>query len=173
MRPVCGAVEAPCGQLSNTLSEVINAITKFEDKHESECRSSEELRAKVKEVNSQLKDEKDAAQRLENLGGEGRRSPNLIPEGGTGVNVEGQEDRGVPPWRLESQRVVGSTDFKAYYPSLPVQQAARGVREMVEKSEVKIITDDKELGGISPQSCTETDFEMKTSNFVLLAPQVL
>ena len=26
VRPVCGAVEAPCGQLSNTLSEVINAI---------------------------------------------------------------------------------------------------------------------------------------------------
>ena len=78
VRPVCGAVEAPCGQLSNTLSEVINAITKFEDKHESECRSSEEMRAKVKEVNSKLKDEKDAARRLEeqNLGGEGRRSPN-------------------------------------------------------------------------------------------------
>jgi len=149
------------GQLSNTLSEVINAITKFEDKHESECRSSEEMRAKVKEVNSKLKDEKDAARRLaeHNLGGEGRRSPNLIPEGGIGVNPEGREDESVPAWRLKSQRVVGSTDFKAYYPSLPVQQAARSVREMVEKSEVKIITDDKELGLFLASTLTREEVE--------------
>ena len=77
--------------MSNTLSEVINAITKFEDKHESECRSSEEMRAEVKKVNSKLKEERKAAQRLdaarrleeqasqrleaENMGGEGRTSP--------------------------------------------------------------------------------------------------
>ena len=161
VRPVCGAVEAPCGQLSNTLSEVINAITKFEDKHESECRSSEEMRAKVKDVNSKLKDEKEAAQRLEeqNLGGEGRRSPNLIPEGGTGVNAEGQEEGGAPAWRLDSQRIVGSTDFKAYYPSLPVQRAAQIVREMVEKSEVKILTDDKELGLFLASTLTRAEVE--------------
>ena len=48
VRPVCGAVEAPCGQLSNTLSDVINALTKFEDKLKSECKSSEEIRAEIK-----------------------------------------------------------------------------------------------------------------------------
>ena len=54
VRPVCGAVEAPCGQLSNTLAELVNTITKFEDKHESECRSSEAVRAEVKKVNLKL-----------------------------------------------------------------------------------------------------------------------
>ena len=80
LRPVCGAVEAPCGQLSNNLSEIINAITKFEDKHESECRSSEEMRSEVKKVNSKLKEEREAARRLDeeqNMGGEGRTSPNM------------------------------------------------------------------------------------------------
>ena len=82
VRPVCGAVEAPCGQLSNTLSEVINALTKFEDKYRSECRSSEEMRAEIKKVNAGLKDER-AAQRLESeserdTGGEGRTSPNDV-----------------------------------------------------------------------------------------------
>ena len=92
VRPVCGAVEAPCGQLSNTLSEVVNAITKFEDKHESECRSSEEMRAEVKKVNSNLEVEKQAAaRRLENMGGEGRPSPNLTSEGGTEVSADAQE----------------------------------------------------------------------------------
>ena len=147
VRPVCGAVEAPCGQLSNTLSEVVNAITKFEDKHESECRSSEEMRAEVKKVNSNLEEERqDAARRLENMGGEGRTSPNLTSEGGTEVSADAQEGGEVPNWQQESQRVVGSTDFKSYYPRLPVQRAAEIVREMIERSEVKILTDDKELG---------------------------
>ena len=147
-------LQLPCGQLSNTLSEIINAITKFEDKHESECRSSEEMRAEVKKVNSKLK-EREAAQRLEtsarrledqNTGGEGRTSPNLTSEGGTEVSADAQEKGEVPAWRLKSKRVVGSTDFKAYYPSLPIQRAAEIVRKMIERSEVKILTDDKELG---------------------------
>ena len=141
-------VEAPCGQLSNTLSEVINAITKFEDKHESECRSSEEMRAEVKKVNSKLKEERKAAQRLdaarrleeqashrleaENMGGEGRTSSNLTSEGGTEVSADAQEGE-VPAWRLESQRIVRSTDFKSYYPSLPIQRAAEMVKEMIER----------------------------------------
>ena len=80
------------------------------------------------------------------MGGEGRTSPNLTSEGGTEVSADAQEEGEVPAWRLESQRVVGSTDFKAYYPSLPIQRAAKIVREMIERSEVKILTDDKELG---------------------------
>ena len=52
-RLVCGAVEYPNGQLSNILSEIINNLTKVEDKLDTECRSSEEMRAAVKEVNSQ------------------------------------------------------------------------------------------------------------------------
>ena len=96
-----------------------------------------------------MKEEREAAQRLEeqqNMGGEGRTSPNLTSEGGTEVSADAQEEGEVPAWRLESQRVVGSTDFKAYYPSLPIQRAAEIVREMIERSEVKILTDDKELG---------------------------
>ena len=141
VRPVCGAVEAPCGQLSNTLSEVINALTKFQDKYKSECRSSEEMRAEIKKVN--------AAQRLESErgeGGDGRRSPNMTSEGGTEVNEEEMEGEQVPAWRLETQIIVGSTDFKSYYPSLPVQRTAQIVKKMVEDSEVKILTDDRELG---------------------------
>merc|ERR1719323_1117579 len=71
VRPVCGAVEAPCGQLSNTLSDVINALTKFEDKFKSECKSSEEIRAEIKKVNTELSIERRAAQRLQNQRGEG------------------------------------------------------------------------------------------------------
>ena len=141
VRPVCGAVEAPCGQLSNTLSEVINALTKFQDKYKSECRSSEEMRAEIKKVN--------AAQRLERErgeGGDGRRSPNMTSEGGTEVNEEEMEGEHVPAWRLENQIIVGSTDFKSYYPSLPVQRTAQIVKKMIEDSEVKILTDDRELG---------------------------
>ena len=134
--------------MSNTLSEVINAITKFEDKHESECRSSEEMRAEVKKVNSKLKEERKAAQRLdaarrleeqashrleaENMGGEGRTSPHLTSEGGIEVSADAQEGE-VPAWRLESQRIVRSTDFKSYYPSLPIQRAAEMVKEMIER----------------------------------------
>ena len=47
VRPVCGATESPNGQLSNILSDFINAITKVEDKFNTECRSSEEMRAGV------------------------------------------------------------------------------------------------------------------------------
>ena len=140
VRPVCGAVEAPCGQLSNTLSEVINALTQFEDKNQTECKSSEELRAEITRVNSQQKEERRAAQRLENeleLGGEGRTSPNTTSEGGTEVSANAQ----IPAWRMENQIVVGSTDFKSYYPSLPVQRAAHVVNEMIQGSDVKIMTD--------------------------------
>ena len=42
--------------------------------------------------------------------------------------------------------VVGSTDFKSYYPRLPVQRAAHVVNEMIQGSDVKILTDDRELG---------------------------
>ena len=149
VRPVCGAVEAPCGQLSNTLSDVINAMTKFEDKFKSECRSSEELRAEIKKVNAKLNDERRAAQRLENQGDEGgedRRTSNMVSEGGTEANQEEESGEQVPAWQLENQRVVGSTDFKAYYPSLPVQRSAQIVKEMIMESEVKILTDDRELG---------------------------
>ena len=51
VRPVCGAIESPNGQLSNILSD-FNAIAKVEDKLNTECRSSEEMRAGVDEVNS-------------------------------------------------------------------------------------------------------------------------
>ena len=159
VRPVCGAVEAPCGQLSNTLSEVINAITKFEDKHESECRSSEEMRAEVKKVNSNLEEEKQAARRLENMGGEGRTSPNLTSEGGTEVSADAQEGGEVLDWQQESQRVVGSTDFKSYYPRLPVQRAAQIVREMIQRSEVKILTDERELGLFLASTMTRVEVE--------------
>ena len=121
--------------MSNTLSEVINAITKFEDKHESECRSSEEMRAEVKKVNSKLKEEREAALRLDeepNTGGEDITSSNLTSEGGTEVSADAQEEE-VPAWRLESQRIVRSTDFKSYYPSLPIQRAAEMVKEMIER----------------------------------------
>ena len=42
--------------------------------------------------------------------------------------------------------VVGSTDFKSYYPKLPVHRAAKMVNEMIQGSVVKIMTDDRELG---------------------------
>ena len=42
--------------------------------------------------------------------------------------------------------VVGSTDFQSYYPRLPVQRAAHVVNEMIQGSDVKIMTDDRELG---------------------------
>ena len=100
-RPVCGAVESPNGQLSNMLSEVINMLTKVEDKLDTECRSSEEMRASVKKVNTK----------------------------------EGEGDR-----------VIGSTDFKSYYPRLPVRRAAAIVGRMAELSELDIKTDDTEMG---------------------------
>ena len=49
-RPVCSALESPKGQLSNTLSEVISALLTAEDDLGTECRSSEEMRAAVKET---------------------------------------------------------------------------------------------------------------------------
>ena len=117
VRPVCGAVEAPCGQLSNLLSEVISSLTLFENSHKLECRSSEEMRAAVKEVNSR----------------------------GLDVQQGGVAEEPHPAWRQEGQRVVGSTDFKSYYPRLPVARAARVVRDMVEESEVTIKTNNTEL----------------------------
>ena len=66
----------------------------------------------------------------------------MTSEGGTEVSANAQ----VPAWRLEDQRIVGSTDFKSYYPKLPVQRAARIVGEMIQRSEVTIMTDDRELG---------------------------
>ena len=51
IRAVCSVIEAPNGQLSNELSNVIKILTKFEDIYDTECRSSEEMRAGVKEVN--------------------------------------------------------------------------------------------------------------------------
>ena len=102
----------------------------------------------MKKVNSKLKEERKAAQRLdaarrleeqashrleaENMGGEGRTSPHLTSEGGTEVSADAQEGE-VPAWRLESQRIVRSTDFKSYYPSLPIQRAAEMVKEMIER----------------------------------------
>ena len=100
-RPVCGATESPNGQLSNILSDIINAITKVEDKLDTECRSSEEMRAGVNEVN----------------------------------NREG-----------EDERIIGSTDFKSYYPSLPVRRTAKIVGRMAELSELDIKTNDVEMG---------------------------
>ena len=75
----------------------------------------------------------------------------MTSEGGTEVNEEEMEGEQVPVWQLENQRVVGSTDFKAYYPSLPVQRSAQIVKEMIIESEVKILTDDRELGLFLPQ----------------------
>ena len=149
VRPVCGAVEAPCGQLSNTLSDVINALTKFEDKFKSECKSSEEIRAEIKKVNTELTIERRAAQRLGNQGDEGgedRRTSTMVSEGGTEANQEEESGEQVPAWRLEAQRVVGSTDFKSYYPSLPIERTAQIVNKMIQESPVKILTDDRELG---------------------------
>ena len=40
-RAVCGAEESPIGQLSNVLSEVVNVLTQFENKHDTKCKSSE------------------------------------------------------------------------------------------------------------------------------------
>ena len=151
VRPVCGAVEAPCGQLSNILSEVVNALTQFEDKHKSECRSSEEMRSEVKSVNTKLAEEKEAVRTQDeraNMGGEGITSP-TASEGGTEVSAnahQGGEGPEIPIWQQKSRRVVGSTDFKSYYPRLPVQRAAEITRGFIERSEVKIMTDDKELG---------------------------
>ena len=120
-----------------------------------------ELRAEVKRVNLKLKEEREAAQGLEdeNMGGEGRPSSNLTSEGGTEVNEEGQVEGGVPAWRLDSQIVVGSTDFKSYYPSLPVHRAAQIVREKIEQSEVKILTDDQELGLFLASTMTRQEVE--------------
>ena len=105
VRPVVGAEESPNGQLSNTLSEVINILTKFENKHRTECRSPEEMRAEVKAVNAR------------------------------------QAARGLDAKRL----VIGSTDFKSYYPNIPVRGAAAVVRRMAEESELNIVTDTREL----------------------------
>ena len=41
VRAVCGAEESPTGQLSNVLSEVVNVLTQFENKHDTKCKSSE------------------------------------------------------------------------------------------------------------------------------------
>ena len=91
VRPVCGTTESPNGQLSNILSDFINALTKVEDKLNTERRSSEEMRAGVAEVN----------------------------------NKEDNED----------ERIIGSTDFKSYYPSLPIKRTAKIVAGMVESQE--------------------------------------
>ena len=105
------------------------------------------MRAEIKRVNFQLKEEIQAAQRLErNTGGEGTTTPNTISEGGTEVSANANANAQVPAWRLEDQRIVGSTDFKSYYPKLPIQRAARIVGEMIQGSEVTIMTDDRELG---------------------------
>ena len=118
-RPVCGALESPNGQLSNILSEVINVICSVEDKLNTECRSSEEMRAGVKDVN-QREDEVRSAGEL-----------NDIFVGGPAGEVK---------------RVIGSTDFKSYYQNLPVERAAQVVAKMAEESELNIKTDDVELG---------------------------
>jgi len=76
------------------------------------------------------------------MGQKGLKSPNTTSEGGTEVSANAQ----APAWRLENQIVVGSTDFKSYYPRLPVQRAAHVVNEMIQDSDVKILTDDRELG---------------------------
>ena len=76
-RPVCGALESPNGQLSNILSEVINTLTIVEDKLGTECRSSEEMRAAIKEANQK--------------GGESNM-PLLASEGGAEVRVIGSTD---------------------------------------------------------------------------------
>ena len=57
VRAVCGALESPNGQLSNILSDIVNALTGTEDKHNTECRSSEQMRAGVKTANSTEGDE--------------------------------------------------------------------------------------------------------------------
>ena len=101
VRPVCGAIESPNGQLSNILSDFINAITKVEDKLNTECRSSEEMRAGVDEVNSRAGEE---------------------------------------------ERIIGSTDFKSYYPSLPIKRTAKIVAGMVVQSELDVKTNDVEMG---------------------------
>ena len=113
----------------------------------------------MKKVNSKLEEEKQAARRLENMGGEGRTSPNLTSEGGTEVSADAQEGGEVLDWQQETQRVVGSTDFKSYYPRLPVQRAAQIVKEMIERSEVKIMTDNRELGLFLASTMTREEVE--------------
>ena len=100
-------------------------------------------------MNTELTIERRAAQRLQNQrgeGGEDRRTSNMVSEGGTEANQEEESGEQVPAWQLESQRVVGSTDFKSYYPSLPIERTAQIVNKMIQESPVKILTDDKELG---------------------------
>ena len=109
VRAVCGAEESPNGQLSNVLSEVINVLTQFENKYDTECKSSEEMRAGVKQYN---------AKRLEEQ-----------------QQVE----------ETEEQRIIGSTDFKAFYQNMPVTGAAAVVRRMAETTELDVKTDDTEL----------------------------
>ena len=90
------------------MSEVINVLTQFENKHDTECRSSEEMRAGEKKYN---------AKRLE----------------------EQQREE------TEEQRIIGSTDFIAYYSNMPVAGAAQVVRGMAENTELDVKTDDLEL----------------------------
>ena len=122
-RPVCGALESPNGQLSNILSEVINVICSVEDKVNTECRSSEEMRAGIKAVNQRGEDE---------VGAAGELGPQVVGgELGPADTVN---------------RIIGSTDFKSYYQNLPVRRAAQIVANMAEESELNIKTDNVELG---------------------------
>ena len=125
VRPVVGVVEAPCGQLSNMLSEVVNSLTLFENSQKSECKSSEEMRAAVKGVNARGLDVQNATRGLDLQDA----TQGLEVQGaarGLDVQQGGVEREPQPAWRLDGQRVVGSTDFKSYYPQASSGKGCQG-----------------------------------------------
>ena len=81
----------------------------------------------------------------------------MVSEGGTEANQEEESGEQVLAWQLENQRVVGSTDFKSYYPSLPIERTAQIVNKMIQESPVKILTDDRELSLFSASIMTREE----------------
>ena len=117
-RPVVSANEGPNARVSELAAKVLNKAADAEES-EYECPSTEALQAKVEELNKKLSEEAKAAQELE-------------PHAARGLDGEGK-------------LVMGSLDFKAWYPSMKVEVVVPVIRKRLEASPADIVVCDLEL----------------------------
>ena len=117
-RPVVSANEGPNARVSELAAIVLNKAADAEEA-ESECKSTEALQAKVEEFNKRLVEEARAAQGLET-----------------------QAARGLD---VQRKVVLGSLDFKAWYPSMKVEVVVPVIRKRLEASPAVIKVCDLEL----------------------------
>jgi hypothetical protein len=129
-RPVVGAKEGPSVRLSNIVSKILTEVVEAEE-NKLECNSTEDMKHEIERQNEKIVKEEVDRKREEEKGGEEEKE--------------------------RKNRVIGSLDVKALYPSCESRRSAEMMRRVIEESEIDIEIDDIELSRFVAVELTEEE----------------